>query len=365
MGDIHRSKWMSQLPFTLLGRRVALQEDLGASPADLTLGGAPVLPGVLIPDTPTTQTNHELLTTLQQKAAEPAVPMSRHCDPEVVNEPKDFNTATHVYIRVDKPENLGQKFQGPFVIVDRPSNTTVTIKVGVNKEGFPLLENHHWHNCRIAYLHPDVQDASRPKRGRPSSSTSTTTLTPNQQTSTMEPESLAGNITQPRLESSRDQFVLPPAAGADDGSTYNAISTSPPISLNDVQLTGLPQQKPFTNQNNFSPQPESSSSATQPGTSSTPGPEPGREPLPPEVNGRLAPPVTKGAPSTPVATADPPEPLLDHDYARVPSALGDHNYFKPMPETAVRPPPGFENYVPGRPQRTVKQPAKFSDYEMS
>ena len=38
MGDTHRSQWMTQLPFTLLGRRVALQPDLMASSADLTLG---------------------------------------------------------------------------------------------------------------------------------------------------------------------------------------------------------------------------------------------------------------------------------------------------------------------------------------
>ena len=42
MGNTHRDQWMTQLPFTLLGRRVALQPDLGASPADYVLGTAPV-----------------------------------------------------------------------------------------------------------------------------------------------------------------------------------------------------------------------------------------------------------------------------------------------------------------------------------
>ena len=50
MADVHRENWMQQLPLTLLGRRVSLQPDLGASPADLVLGGGPVLPGVLVPD---------------------------------------------------------------------------------------------------------------------------------------------------------------------------------------------------------------------------------------------------------------------------------------------------------------------------
>ena len=51
MGDLHKEKWMSQLPLTLLGRRVSLQPDLGCSSADLVLGGPPVLPGVVVPDT--------------------------------------------------------------------------------------------------------------------------------------------------------------------------------------------------------------------------------------------------------------------------------------------------------------------------
>ena len=121
MADLHKENWMSQLPLTLLGRRVALQPDLGTSAADLTLGGAPVLPGVLVPDTPESQTNHELLRTLQTKAATPATPMSKHSPPDPIHEPAGFHQATHVYVRVDKPGSLGQKFQGPFLIVQRQS----------------------------------------------------------------------------------------------------------------------------------------------------------------------------------------------------------------------------------------------------
>ena len=115
---------------------------------------------------------------------------------------------------------------------------------------------------------------------------------------------------------------------------------------------GPPRQQPFPNQNNvLSPEPTSLPE---------PGLEPGREPLPPEVNGRLAPPVTKGAPTTPSAPSQPPEPttshLTDHDYIRQPSAVLDHDYF-------ARPPPGF-NTSQGRPTRQTKLPAKYSDYEI-
>ena len=126
MGDTHRENWMKQLPFTFQGRRVALQQDLGTSAAELTLGGAPVLPSVFVPDSPKQQTNtHELLKTVQTNVSQPPVPMSHHSKPkpEDFKEPKDFHSATHVYVRIDKPVNLGNKFQGPFIIVSLPSNT--------------------------------------------------------------------------------------------------------------------------------------------------------------------------------------------------------------------------------------------------
>ena len=36
LGDLHKNKWMDQLPLTLLGRRVSLHEDMGASPTQMT-----------------------------------------------------------------------------------------------------------------------------------------------------------------------------------------------------------------------------------------------------------------------------------------------------------------------------------------
>ena len=150
---------MEQLPLTLLGRRVALNPDMQASPAQLTLGGDPLIPGVLIPNSPeNVQNSHELLKTIQQNVDRPAVPMSRHSKPEENYVPSDFETATHVYVKIDQPNNLGQKYVGPHIIVDRPSNTTIQIRVGYDKRGLPRLQNHHWANCRVAHLRPDAQE---------------------------------------------------------------------------------------------------------------------------------------------------------------------------------------------------------------
>ena len=65
MGDLHRENWMAQLPFTLLGRRVAFQPDLGASPADYTLGASPLIPGFVFPDNHNPEDNQALLRLLQ------------------------------------------------------------------------------------------------------------------------------------------------------------------------------------------------------------------------------------------------------------------------------------------------------------
>ena len=139
MGDVHREHWMTQLPFTLLGRRIAYQPDLGASAADLCLGQSPLIPGVALPDHPIDIKTNELLQKLQENAAKPAVQMSRHSPPVKPYMPAETATATHVYVKLDKVNNLGQKYSGPHIIVDRPSNTTLTIKVGVDKNNFPRL----------------------------------------------------------------------------------------------------------------------------------------------------------------------------------------------------------------------------------
>ena len=151
------------------------------------------------------------------------------------------------------------------------------------------------------------------------------------------------------------------------------VNSSLPLPL---QNEGPPPIRPFSNQNNFSLLPERQNLAAQPGTSSTLGPEPGREPLSPETNGRLAPPVTKGAPqhrvpqpdptsnSTSAPSVDQANVLHDHDYFRRPTATLDHDYFQQPPD--VRPPPGF-NYPPqnaGRPSRDKKLPTYLNQYQL-
>ena len=108
MGNVHKDKWMQQLPLTLLGRRVSLHEDMNASPAQLTLGGDPVIPGVLMPDhNPEKQTNyHQLLQQIQASVDTPAVPTSSHAKEKTTYIPKEFESATHVYVEARQREDM-------------------------------------------------------------------------------------------------------------------------------------------------------------------------------------------------------------------------------------------------------------------
>ena len=371
MGDVHRSNWMQQLPFTLLGRRVSLQPDLGASPSDLTLGGPVLLPGVLVPDeankTIPSHDSHDLLKTVQSNISTPAVQMSRHGPEPEVFEPKDFHSASHVYLKVESPENLGKSYIGPFPIISRPSNTTVRIRTGHTAQGVPREEVHHWNNLRIAYLRPDQVEGQRPKRGRPARNSEFNMAAEN---IVVMPNDFRANesehenqlLTQPRQQPGAHQFQIP-ALGAGTGSENNTPSLTNDVTTNDawqLPITGPPPAQPFRqNQNNLSSLPER-----------IPGPKPvTREPLPRQASGGLAPPVTKGAPQTgpppsPINFTPSAEPqighhLIDHDYIRRPSAVQDHDYFAPQPN----PPPGFST-TEGKPKRITKVPERYYDYEM-
>merc|ERR1711990_693777 len=83
MGNAHQDKWVDQLPWTLLARRVALHQDVGASPSELVFGKVPLIPGVIAKEgmEMTTPQLRDLLTNLQRKSALPAVQTSTHSPP--------------------------------------------------------------------------------------------------------------------------------------------------------------------------------------------------------------------------------------------------------------------------------------------
>ena len=163
---------MRALPLMLLGKRIAVQPDLDTNATSLVYGKSLTVPGQLLghpgPPLSNLQTR-ALLEELYKMSAKPAIPTSATVDPVDLSYTE---SATHVYIKVDKPKGLSPKWEGPYLITSRPSRSQIEVRLGSFVDGTPRLQKFHWNTCKIAHLRPDMPDASRPKLGRPTSKTS-------------------------------------------------------------------------------------------------------------------------------------------------------------------------------------------------
>ena len=81
--------------------------------------------------------------------------------------PPTTDTATHVYLKKDNPKGLLQSYTGPHPIVDRPSYSTIRVKVGTFKSGVENIQLHHWSNAKPAMVRAGAEEAQMPVRGRP------------------------------------------------------------------------------------------------------------------------------------------------------------------------------------------------------
>ena len=131
MGSKHGDKWMTALPWVLLGKRVAYQPDLDTSAALLAFGRSPLLPGQLLghPGPPLTNLQTKsLLEEMYKLDARPSFPMST--TPQNLDISKQTDSATHVYVKVEEPQGLSPRFEGPYAIVSRPSRSQVQVRLG-------------------------------------------------------------------------------------------------------------------------------------------------------------------------------------------------------------------------------------------
>ena len=207
MVEKHQHKWLDQLPFVLLGKRVTLQPDIGASPCELAMGMNVRIPGQILRspgDIPSDQELRELLGQVRSNTANPPMPTSNHSKPED-KLPDIPSNVTHVYTRQHKATGLQCPYEGPFPIVERPSRSTVKIDVGSYKSGERRYEIRHFNDLKLA--HPDslAAPAARPKLGRPSK----TTVQPDGQVTTDDRVQTEGS------PSPQNRFPNP-TVGADD-----------------------------------------------------------------------------------------------------------------------------------------------------
>ena len=182
MGNEHKQDWYLHLPWVLLSRRVALLPDIGTSSSKLVLGMDPVVPGQLVgAPSPPMETEHlkNLVKHLEAAADDIPKQTSNHnTKPKKEYMPTTTDTATHVYLKKDNPRGLLQSYTGPHPIVDRPSYSTIRVKVGTFKSGVENIQLHHWSNAKPANVRAGAPEAQMPARGRPKKSSPPTSTSP-------------------------------------------------------------------------------------------------------------------------------------------------------------------------------------------
>ena len=168
MADTHQTKWAAVLPWTLLSKNTAFHSELQASPCELVFGENPALPGDLAgAELPADASIVDLLDRLRDNAKRPAAQTTINRNPAVYY-PATTSTATHVYLKCQKPTPLSPRFDGPYLIRERLGKSSLKIVVGHYKNGTERTEVHHWKNMHPMILPLDTETATKPTLGRKS-----------------------------------------------------------------------------------------------------------------------------------------------------------------------------------------------------
>ena len=157
---------MSILPWTLLHQRTAYHSELQASPAEVILGENPALPGDLAgTDLPNDGTIEKLLDRVRANACRPPAQSTIRRSPAVYY-PPTTESATHAYLKNQKPSPLSPAYHGPYPITERLGKSSIKLLVGHFVNGTERQEIHHWKNCHPMVLPEDTVPASKPTLGR-------------------------------------------------------------------------------------------------------------------------------------------------------------------------------------------------------
>lgn len=141
--------WSDELSFVLLGIRSAFRDDLQCSPADLVYGQSLKLPGEFFVDSPLSNKSDpaDLVEKLRDYMRNTRPTDTRTSNKNNIFIPKDLDTCSHVFVRVDKVKPpLQPAYEGPYLVIRRfrkhyvveVNNKNVSISIDRLKPVFSL-----------------------------------------------------------------------------------------------------------------------------------------------------------------------------------------------------------------------------------
>lgn len=127
--------WTESLPSVLLGHRVTLKEDLGASPAELLYGTTLRLPGELFEDSSELPQSEFVLLLRKIMREMRQNPATNHDTQRKTYLQPGLDTCKYVFVRVDhvRPP-LTPPFDGPFKVIQRKTATFIVDVNGKQEE---------------------------------------------------------------------------------------------------------------------------------------------------------------------------------------------------------------------------------------
>ena len=152
-------------------KRSSYQKELETSPSMLVYGADPAIPGDCLIDPGDTLSDPDLKNLVEHLSKLDQAPPKQTSSPSTnpIEEPPQ--SVTHVYVREHGTKGLDSQFRGPFPVIDRPSRSTVKIRVGFFVNGAERHQIRHWRDLKVAHMRSeDTMEAARPKLGRPKKS---------------------------------------------------------------------------------------------------------------------------------------------------------------------------------------------------
>ena len=240
LADKHQGRWLDFLPFIVLAKNSTLQQDIQTSPSELAFGTTVRIPGQLLRD-PAELSGDQLQDLLHQTKKKTAENVFQTSSARTTVKERPLRELpdgiSHVYVRQHKTTGLQSPFEGPFLVVDRPSRSTIKIEVGTLKNGDKRYEARHLNDIKLCHPDSPTSPVVRSKLGRPSKNVEAKQQNQTNQSVSVGPEPPVsqptnvnnGGTSDTRNHETSTSIVRVPAPGKKARENSNGPPPNPPF----------------------------------------------------------------------------------------------------------------------------------------